>query len=348
MPDRIDIADTFHAPLLAQFDFTGAGYSVLLREGAPLLLVPPVKDVAALTLGLYLPQSRKARLAMQGLRLACRAGTLSHLLPALSGGVRREAADSAPVAQADIDAGRVGFLLCNPDHACARTVGVKLAEKPQIFKWAARPGDAAIRQEAETLRRLSGQGTLGVSPVLTAGGDTQTAWLEMPYLDRLRVSSVAEPSAIALLSAWMRPESVNPLETEFLRSFWTAETWPSGQWAFERLGRLRVRKALVHGDFAVWNLRADQGAPVAIDWEWAREDGLAGLDLCYGLLQEALLTKRLPPFEALRVVRRAAEAPACRRYLAAAGWGDALDLWLVTGVLYRHARKPCPEVLEVL
>ena len=54
-----------------------------------------------------------------------------------------------------------------------------------------------------------------------------------------------------------------------------------------------VRTALVHGDFAVWNLRLLPTGPAAIDWEWAVEEGAAGIDFAHGLRQEAVMLRRL-------------------------------------------------------
>ena len=77
-------------------------------------------------------------------------------------------------------------------------------------------------------------------------------------------------------------------------------------------------------------------------------DGIAGIDLCYGLLQEALLVKKLLPREALGYVYIAAATPACKAYLEVSGWAGAVDLWIKTAVFYRHSRKACPELVEAL
>ena len=146
----------------------------------------------------------------------------------------------------------------------------------------------------------------------------------------------------------MSDEWVAPLENAFVASLWTTDKWTPNQRVFERLAALKIRKAVVHGDFATWNLRAEDKGLVAIDWEWAEVDGIAGIDLCYGLLQEALLVKKLLPREALGYVYIAAATPACKAYLEVSGWAGAVDLWIKTAVFYRHSRKACPELVEAL
>ena len=89
-------------PFLALFRATGLhadGFSVFSRNGIPLLLLPTSdRRLAAATIGLYRPQTDKARLAATGLRFLNRLGGL-RLLPRLPG-----------------TGAAAGVLLCNPAH----------------------------------------------------------------------------------------------------------------------------------------------------------------------------------------------------------------------------------------
>ena len=326
-------------PLLTGCDFAQAGYRMLRRDGRPLLLLPPAPAAAALTLGLYLPQTAKARVAVSALRLANRLGLLGVVLPSASPPTddATPSDHAKPFSQADLDAGRIGVLLCNPSHGGGRFIAVRAGDAPSIVKGAARPQAASLEQERAILGRLAALGLPGVPSVLSDGGDATSYWFEMPHYARAEVESVADIHAIRLLESWMGGETVNPLEAEPLRSIVAASGAQAlGSGELERLSMLRIRRATMHGDFAPWNLRKGAEGLVAIDWEWGRRDGLAGLDLGYGLLQEALLVKKLSLEAALQFAGRLAETPACAAYLQQAGWGGALDLWLSVCARYRE------------
>ena len=336
----MNFSDKDAPPLLSDYDFLKAGYRVLRRGGRPLLLVPPDRHAAALTLGLYLPQTAKARVAACALRLANRLRLLRRVLPPAPTSDAVPSAGARPFSQADIDAGRIGILLCNPSHGGGRLIAIRSGDPPSIVKWSARPEAAALEGEREVIGGLAAQGLTGVPPVLSEGGDAASYWFEMPYFDSVDVGSVSDARAISLLESWMGSETVNPLEVEPLRSIVTAQGAQALELGkLERLSTLRIRSAAIHGDFAPWNLRKGAEGLVAIDWEWGRRDGLAGLDLGYGLLQEALLVKKLSLEAALQFAGRLAETPACAAYLKEAGWGDAFDLWLGASAVYRASRE---------
>ncbi len=383
MISTINISASFHGHLFSKIDFSKAGYSVLVRNGQPLLLLPPERRAAALTLGLYLPQGRKAKLAANVLEIANSLGLLQRILPKLvSEHTRRQEIEAAgkkpattktqhshqvtpvcragtgrcvswldssaqsetlPFCQDDIDRGRVGFLLCNPDHECARVVAIKAGNPVCVIKWCDLSGEAKLNREIENINALTAKNLPCVAALLSCGRNSGSCWFEMEHYAKADIVSVCDPRAVKLLASWMSAETIAPLDNELVASLWTTEEWTPGQSARERLAELKIRKAVVHGDFAAWNLRAGQDGLVSIDWEWAEPDGIAGLDLCYGLLQEALLVKKLPPRQALHYIQVAADSPDCKEYLKAAGWHGALDLWIKTGVFYRHSRKPCPD-----
>ncbi len=343
--------------LLGALDFSKANYRVLLRNGLPLLLIPQDRHAASLTLGMYLPQGRKAKFAVAALKTANALGLLQRVLPKLVPSSFRAGATSEPMpfSQEDIDCGSVGFLLCNPDHGCARVVAVRSGDalrlqshSASVFKWTDLAGKAKLNSELATIKVLTQRNLPGVPEIRSEGSNSFSTWFEMDHYAKAEIVSVCDPRAIRLLESWMSEETIAPLDNKLVASLWTTEEWTPFQNAIERLSELKIRKAVVHGDFATWNLRAGQDGLVSIDWEWAEPDGIAGLDLCYGLLQEALLVKKLPPRQALHYVQVAADSPDCKDYLKTAGWHGVIDLWIKTAVFYRNSRKPCPELLEIL
>jgi hypothetical protein len=60
------------------------------------------------------------------------------------------------------------------------------------------------------------------------------------------------------------------------------ELWPT-------LQQTRVPSTIIHGDFAPWNLRAQNGAVVAFDWEYAELDGVPYFDETHYRLQVGYL-----------------------------------------------------------
>ena len=249
------------------------------RHGRAILLLPVhSRRVAAATLGLYRPQTAKAKIAVAALKIANRIGALG-LLPTL------------PSTGND----NCGTLLCNPAHG-TRFLAVRRTEDGglEIIK-AARLTDAApLMSEHASLSRLKGRP--GVPPVGDLHRTVEAVWFAMPHL-----GTAPAPFPIALLRDWestdQEPSEDNGLIRDLLPFL--------DQLTRTSLTGKTVRRALVHGDFAPWNWRGDaNGNPVCIDWEWAREDGFAGFDLVYCLVQQALLVKKVRTTDLASAVRR--------------------------------------------
>ena len=81
------------------------------------------------------------------------------------------------------------------------------------------------------------------------------------------------------------------------------------------------RAALVHGDFAPWNMRAQAGSPRPLfvyDWEFGRLRGLAGWDLIHFIAQTALLVTGASPLELNARLRGLMHDRLCTQYLQVA------------------------------
>jgi hypothetical protein len=83
------------------------------------------------------------------------------------------------------------------------------------------------------------------------------------------------------------------------------------------------RAAVVHGDFAPWNVRlvrqSPQAAAFVFDWEFGRESGLPLSDALHFIVQTDVLVQRRPPKEILRHINALMDAPDARAYQRAAG-----------------------------
>ena len=242
------------------------------------------------TLRLYKPQTPLAKGAALALAELCRFG-LHRCLPTLLG-----ASDDS------------GVLLCNPAHG-VRAIVLRRddAGRLSIAKAAAEEFAEPLRKEHVTLLRLEGRP--GVPPTGNLHEKANAVWFEMPHLGK--PPRGIDP--VPLLRSWetdiREAASDNGLVRDVL-PFLDEQTRAN-------LARRTVRRALVHGDFAPWNWRSDEaGHLVCIDWEWAREDGFAGFDLVYCLVQQALLVKNVPanrllPFVEKALSRFSPTGPAC-------------------------------------
>ena len=319
-------------------DLEKAGYVMLKRKGRPILFIPPARDAAEMTLDMYLPQTIKALLIVWALRIANRLGIMKGILPPPPPTVPALPEAALPFTRHDLDAGCIGLLLCNPTHGGRRFIALRIGSVPSVVKWSEYPQAFALEQERGVIGRLISINLPGVPSVITTGRTSQSYWFEMPHYEKTNIRSVSDPRAIALLESWMGDGTINPLDVEPLRSIVASHDEPVLNPAeLERLASLRIRRATLHGDFAPWNLRQGADGLVAIDWERGQEAGFAGLDLCYGLLQEALLVKKLSENQAMRSVQFALGSSPCNEYVQRAGWIDAIDVLVKLGLRYRDA-----------
>ena len=104
----------------------------------------------------------------------------------------------------------------------------------------------------------------------------------------------------------------------------------------ERMASLRIRTCLLHGDFAVWNLRVTSSGLVAIDWEWGREHAAAGVDLAHGLRQECYMVRGMNPQPAVSWMLDQASSALWNDYLDLSGWTGETENWLRLGLLHSH------------
>ena len=266
--------------LLSSLGTSTAGHAVFSRRGVPLLLLPKDKAIAAETMGLYRPQSAKAKIATAAVRMFCRVGLHGIALPKVSG-----------------PSDGTGILICNPCHG-TRVIAVRRRAngRLEILKAASREDAEPIRREHAVLKRLIGRPGIPKSESLVERDGA--VWFPMPYLR----DAPRDVDPIPLLRLWETGETepaegnglirdLVPLLDEQTRAALSGRT---------------VRRSLVHGDFAPWNWRQDEkGNLVCIDWEWAREDGFAGFDLVYSLVQQALLVKKVPETILEEYVRQA-------------------------------------------
>ncbi|MGN0843675.1 MAG: phosphotransferase [Kiritimatiellia bacterium] len=260
-------ADFFQHPIFQDEHCRFSGrMAVVSRHGVPLLLLPRDKDIALKTIQLYLPQTRVGRLSVWVLRLLVRMHLL-WLLPQISG------------SSAFTDEGASGYLVCNPVHGVRLIRVAKDQDGFLIEKIAERSNAAPVESEYRMLQRV--QNTKHV-PAVSEWKETESlVAFRMPYYGQ----APAMIDVCQILGLWKSREEMCAEDSSFLQKL--RPHLPDGFW--RQISKKRFRKALVHGDFVPWNIRtAATNELVCIDWEYAEEDGIAGFDFAYFILQQAL------------------------------------------------------------
>jgi hypothetical protein len=177
------------------------------------------------------------------------------------------------------------------------------------------PREALIAGEAEMLRHLNRRHpTDGPAPTLLFEGGREDLYLTVQAAIAGRPGERTMTAAHRLFLARLQegpPRSAR--ESGLVRQLHRrAERWYPADATFQRLLRqldadltpLVLPSAVVHGDFAPWNVRMDRGRLRAFDWEYGSVDGLPHLDALHHELQVGRLLDRWSPDEMTAELRR--------------------------------------------
>lgn len=311
--------------------------------------LPADRAAALAVVGLYHPQKWKGRL-LKGLAEMAAVSNSRVALSAFQNESQREP-DVAWLRSA-ATAGTVGFLGCNPAHGPRCILGGILPETGSKFvaKLGFDESAVAIEREAAFLNSVRGKYTGVIQPMEFDQGENWKL-LRLPYLGEKGPTRMDDPKVVGLLDAWVGEERISLGDLAWARGLLEKvplSAVPNG-W-HTRMKSHRIHRALIHGDFAVWNLRLVESRICALDWEWADENGLAGIDLAHGLRQECYMVKTMSPQAAVRTILGLASELPWSAYLARTGWADHLEDWLSLGLLHSHfnARNDSTEMLRAL
>jgi len=340
---------------------TGAGSLFLLVAGSRLALALPAdRKAARIVADLYQPQRCKGRLFLGIAKWMITFG-IPGFRPTYLGTVGsipevtwlKEAAER----------GCIGFLGCNPNHGprCVLAGIEPSSGEKFIAKLGLDESAHAIRREAKVLENLKGcyPGVITPMELKTPSLQSQVAseqtfdWalLRLPYLGNSAPKSMDDAEVHKLLGEWLggdsKPLSEFPWAAQLLERV-AADEAPTG-W-HDAMKCRRIRTTLLHGDFAVWNLRKTLDGLMAIDWEWGVENAVAGIDLAHGLRQEFYMARGMKPEAAVANILKLAASSRWSGYLNMCGWSNDLEDWLRLGLLHSHfnALNPSAELLKVL
>jgi hypothetical protein len=335
----------------------GEGAWFVMRAGTRVTLAfPGDREAARVVLGMYQPHRLPGRLFRFLVQFVMATG-LWRLVPRvlLIGSGQPQVSWLQEAARY----GKIGFLGCNPVHGprCIISGVDPNNGSPFVAKLGMDASAASVVREHELLELLHGRYE-GVLPSLGLDRGADWALMRLPHLGVDIPPSILDPLVEKMLGQWLRKETVMLGESCFARKL-LDQVYPyqaPPRW-HERMSKLSIRSALVHGDFAVWNTRyvIDGSGPpsdrlIALDWEWANEQGVAGIDIAHGLRQEAYLVRRMSAKEAVEwMLHQITRAP-WNRYLQESGWDGNLEDWLRLGLLHSHfnALNPSRELLAVL
>lgn len=235
-------------------------------------------------------------------------------------------------------AGSLGFLGCNPTHGLRCVIAGIDPTSGETFvaKLGFEKSADAVKIEYTALLDLHDQFPGVIKPT---GYESADDWylMRLPYLGNNSPSSMSHPAIEKLLSSWLSRETVEINECKLVAQMLKhAQTDHELSAWHRKIGALKISRALVHGDFAVWNLRNTNEGLFAIDWEWAEPEGIAGIDLVHGLRQEASMVLKLKPKAAIGWILEQLKSKEWAEYIKQSGWqSHHLDLVRI-GLLNSH------------
>lgn len=300
----------------------GTTLRLMRKNGRILCAIPKNRKLALLTLGLYCPQRFMGKLAKKAVYNAIKLRMLTFTLP--SKFITKDGAGTLS---------GCGILIGSPAHLIKRAIAVVPGgSAPEVAKLAfGEEGRVVLEKEANILQQLKGSNS-GAPSLLGIESSDGVTIMRMPYDYGVTYTANTLQPVLQLLESWIK-NLREPLKNFGEWSIVETELRRYGyqQADVERIAGLIVSRALRHGDFTRWNLRVGSNLALHVhDWERGCLDGVAGFDLAYFLIQDALLVKRLPPAQIVTYVTLVLKSPESSEYLRLCGWiGFERELILV-------------------
>ncbi len=276
---------------------------LLTKRGSPLLLLPDPPRLAIRGLELYPAQTPRGRLArsLAGLVLQARLplggkSVWVDLSPEDSfvrwlAGSARVALDSIPkfavlAGNPNTPGQRLILLLFDPVGRPVAVVKAGVTKAAQKL----------IEQEQQFLESVP-TGTHGIPPVRGTFANTKVRAIALDFLPGRSPREADEHRLPQVLKNWLRPQ-----QTVF---FTDTRTWrelaaTSAEHPIFKSRAVSLRNqsssgALVHGDFAPWNVRVSPaGVWMVLDWERGDLNGLPAWDWFHYLIQKNILVRHQP------------------------------------------------------
>jgi hypothetical protein len=329
---------------------TGKSSLSILRGGHRFIIaIPSNRSAAKIVLDLYHPNKILGRLYRFMISLLLNVRLAKKVLSMQRGVAKFPLVSWLSEAS---ERGQVGFVGGNPSHGPRCLLGGLYVNndgnpEPFVAKLGFDQSSGAVEREWQNLKSMEGR-FRGILRPLSFDSGADWALLRLPYLGYRSPGKMADPNILILLVGWWTDTWLT-LDNVSWASKLLSQSEVAGvcsKWC-QRMRKKKVRTALLHGDFAIWNIRLLKHGPCAIDWEWAEEIGIAGVDLAHGLRQEAVIVRRMSSRRAVRWILSQAALPAYEAHLKGCGWGDDVEDWLCLGLLHSHfnARSDSAQLL---
>ncbi|MEQ1861146.1 MAG: hypothetical protein ABMA13_14590 [Chthoniobacteraceae bacterium] len=304
-------------------------FHLVRKRGEPMLLLPLDGARSARALELYPAQTFRARAWKRLLALALRVRwPLTTVSLALS--------ESTPfgrfLAQIEgADLRAFAVLFGNPRAAGRRFVFLLFGNDDQpcavVKAGATEQASALVLAEADLLASLP-TGTPGAPGLRARFADSTQAALALDFVPG-STPSVDDPAIEPLLTAWVDRSRRTALAE--IPAFGRITRGASG---------LVIHPALMHGDFAPWNVRVHDGRWTALDWERGELTGVPGWDWLHFVVQHAVLVEHLDAAQVQRRIADLIRSAPFSRYAQGAGFAGSEETIAAGYVHY------CAEVLR--
>lgn len=310
-------------------------FTILRRQGNDLLAIPRASRFSRDALGLYLPQTAKARTAKAVFSTLLHS-PLASMLPARKVSISRTPLTEFLCSLVSGGLPEFAVLFGNPAEPGRRFVlGVfdKDGQCPKVVKCALdQTGCDLLSGERKILKQLEGR--FPNVPHVLAASTTQDFEAIAMDLFPLSTAAITLSERLDLARRWIWPDA--PVSLHSLPPWRLAV--PSDQTPSDIL----VRPVVFHGDFTPWNLRRRGPDWTVIDWEKASIHGPPLWDLLHYEVQTGILVNRLGARALLQLVDDLVARPLTLAYLRECQAEKAAHL-LVDGY-FLHADKHYPPV----
>jgi hypothetical protein len=273
---------------------------LLRRNGQAFLLLPPNSKLARESLSLYAAQTSRAQMAKALLRMSLALGFSAGLETISLRFDRRDAfakylshmacatKDGLPV---------LALLLGNPRTAGQRTVLLQFnpsGAPAGVIKAGTDPEGFRLIEREETFLKSAPAKTPGIPAVRSTFRSETVQAFAMDFYSGKSPKPSDWEAAENLLSAWVAADrKANIAELPMWQRFETSVVALPPP--IKELGAASVFPAIYHGDFAPWNIKAQDNSWMVLDWERGELAGVPLWDWLHYIVQPALLVERCPP-----------------------------------------------------
>ncbi len=330
-------------------------FRIIRRHGELLLALPMARSEATVALQLYAPQRPAARAAASVLRLLLRIG-LPVLLPVEE--FRFSPADPFCEFLSRLEpswtecAGGLGVLAGNPRAAGRRFVLMLFKTGRAVAVVKTGVGSEAQRLVTAEAAFLQNAGRPGIAAPLAVFDSSRVRAFAMAPLAGEAPRHASARDIHRVLLPWLNRTTSVPLAelAGWAKVANVCADRPAWREHCEGAAARKVFPAVMHGDFAPWNIKVhpESGAWQVFDWERGEILGVPGWDWLHFEIQTAILVRREDAATILKRVDRLFADPDFCDYAQQAGIAGIERALLVGYLLHCVVIQPPTEGLACI